>query len=77
MTVKIATLTDEDLSRWRLTHARMHAVEKKPAAFGVMEIEQAYIATARLMGEFCERYQVDDARNWTVSCYTGLIYYND
>jgi len=77
MTAKIAQLTEEDLSRWRMSHARMHAVDKKPQAFGAADIEQAYITTARLMGEFCDRYEIDDSRNWVVSCYTGLIYYSE
>jgi hypothetical protein len=77
VTTKVAQLSTEDLSRWRMAHARMHAVDRKSEAFSVTDVEQAYLTTARLMGEFCESYGVDDMRNWTVSCYTGLIYYND
>jgi hypothetical protein len=72
-----ATLTEEDLARWRLAQARMHAIERKPCSFGVSEVEQAYVSMARLMGELCARYAIDDARNWVVSGYTGMIYYSD
>lgn len=77
MNTRVAALSTEDLARWRIAHARMHAVERKPEAFSIGDIEQAYITTARLMGEFCDAYAIDDVRNWTVSCYTGVIYYND
>jgi hypothetical protein len=77
MTTVIARLTEEDLTRWRLAHARLHAIDKKPDGYSPTEVEQAYITSARLMGEFCERYNVDDSRNWVVSCYTGLIYYQE
>ena len=72
-----ATLSEEDLARWRLAQARMHAIERKPCAFSAADVEQAYLSLARLMGEICQRYGIDDARNWVVSGYTGLVYYTD
>ncbi len=73
----VATLSEEDLARWRLAQARMHAIDRKPCAFSAAEVEQAYVTLARLMGEICARYGIDDARNWVVSGYTGLVYYTD
>jgi hypothetical protein len=72
----VGKLSEEDLGRWRMSQARLHAIEKKAEAFSINDIEQAYIAGAKLLGEFCERYEINDAENWVVSSHTGVIYYN-
>lgn len=71
----VGTLTQEELARWRMAHARLNAIEDKPDAYSASDIEQAYLTRWKLGEEFCRRFAVDDSRDWSVSCYTGIVYY--
>jgi hypothetical protein len=75
MVAAIGHLTQEELVRWRMTHARLNAIEDKSEAYSPSDVEQAYLSKWKLGEEFCHRYGVDDAKDWAISCYTGLIFY--
>lgn len=71
----VGTLTQEELARWRMAQARLSAIEDKPDAYSAADIEQAYLANWKLGEELCTRYGIDDSRDWSVSCYTGMVCY--
>jgi hypothetical protein len=71
----VATLTQEELVRWRMAHARLNAIEDKPDAYSPTDVEQAYLTKWKLGEELCTRYSVDDAKDWAISCYTGILFY--
>ncbi len=75
MLTVVGTLTQEELVRWRMTHARLNAIEDKPDAYSPADVEQAYLSKWKLGEEFCVRYGVDDSKDWAISCYTGILFY--
>ena len=44
----VGTLTQEELARWRMAHARLNAIEDKPDAYSASDIEQAARAGRKL-----------------------------
>ena len=77
MALVAAKLTDEDLARFRSMDAKKEGYRVKPDGYSAQEIEQNEIALSRFWGEVAKRYEIDDAKRWTISASTGVIIYGD
>ena len=77
MALVAAKLTDEDLARFRSMDAKKEGYRGKPDGYSAQEIEQNEIALSRFWGEVAKRYEIDDAKRWTISAFTGVIIYGD
>ena len=73
----IGKLEAEDLIRLRQLVVKRDAYNIAQEKYSANDIEQNEMSYMRLMGEFAERYGVDDSRQWRISQYTGTIIYGD
>lgn len=71
---QLAQLDREDFTRFQIANAKRAAIAVNPAAYSATETEQVLLAFARLMSDLIARYNLDDALDWEVSEYTGLIW---
>lgn len=67
----------DDLSRYRLIHARDAAMSVAPSHWSRAEIEESMIRRYQLLESFVNKYGLDDSRSWQVSPYTGVIIYGE
>lgn len=72
-----ASLTNEDMLRFRAFEARSNAIKANASAYSRDEIETHELRGFAMLGEFVERYGLDDGRPWIFSPYTGTIWYTE
>lgn len=78
MNTVLGIMSDEDLSRYRISLAKMLAVESKPDAYGAADIEQAYMGLWRMQGEVLNKFGVDAPGNgWAIDHVTGKVGYEE
>ncbi len=69
-----AQLNTEDLTRWRVNQSTLEAIRTKPDWFTKDEAIRHFMEEFRLIGEFTDTYNVDDAKFVTFSSTTGHIF---
>lgn len=74
MITKLGKLSAEDLKRGQARFLPIRGLSVNPHAYSRQETEQAYLAYWQVMGEFAERYEMDDTTEWCWSEYTGELY---
>lgn len=77
MALIAAKLSEEDLARFRALDVKKESYRIKPDGYSAQEIEQNEMALSRFWGEIAKRYEIDDAKRWTISAITGVIIYGD
>ena len=73
----VATITAEDLNRYRAIVARCNGYTNHPEAYSAQEIEQNEMAYFRFHGELVQRFAIDCRRTWNVNVNTGEIMYSE
>lgn len=73
----IGKLTEGELTRWRALCARQEGVEKNPRVYSKEDTEAVVLSYYRMCDEIARAYDIDDSRNWKVSPFTGVIYYEE
>jgi len=75
--VLIGTLSEEDLALYRLAHLPLDAASIVPSAFSRRDIEEALLTTWRLKERLVKQFEIDDTKDWSVSVYTGIVFYEE
>lgn len=70
----IAQLSAEDLTRWRMVNAKLKSAEIKSEAYSREEIEQAFMQSFLLWGEFMRAYDLPDEKDLAISVHTGRCF---
>lgn len=68
-------LNDEDTARLMLAEARRDALKLNPNAFSQNESVETTRDYYSLIRELIGRYEIDEARAWQISQFTGVITY--
>lgn len=69
-----AQMTAEDVARWRANQSQIKALGVKPDWYTRDEAARLFMEEWRLIAEFTDTYNVDDAKFVTFSCSTGFIF---
>ena len=72
----VGHLSDADLERVRRSQAKLNALSNVPTV-DLETAQAAHYEHMLLTAEIVERYEVDDAEDWSLSTFTGKIAYND
>lgn len=75
--VGVATLSPEDLQRWRTWSARNSAIQAAPALYNRDEIEAHFRAEMTLWAEFAEHYDFEDCQHLCITSSSGVIWHED